>query len=210
MYRSESGSQVLAFLNKIFPPSYRPSFIAYDNSCSLLAHIFSGADEVNRNWFTTTRFIVDSFHYVTHRVTDHFCRVYCNPAPADGSQPDLVILKTDDDGIIHSTRAFNTETAEQLNSWLSAYEGPMKQMSSIRFDFVFHCLMLVYKEEIEDRIQQRADVAAGGEQGSGQEDDDIVEEEEPGNISNEDGEAPGGEEFDGGDDDLDEDDDLYM
>lgn len=157
MYRSESHSQVLKFLNKVFPPSYRPSFIGYDNACSLLGHIFSGAALDNRNWIKTTRFIVDGFHYITHRANDVLCRIHCNPAPADGSQPDLVVLKKDSNGQTHSTRAFNLETAEQFNSWVNPFEGPMEQMTNIRFDFQFHVLMLIYKERVEKRIQQKKD-----------------------------------------------------
>ncbi|KAF8164581.1 hypothetical protein K438DRAFT_2066952 [Mycena galopus ATCC 62051] len=111
-YRSESTPQVLAILNRIWAdfPTFRPSFIAYDDACDLLRHIVT--QNPNDPWLTATRFIVDAWHYIGHRATDVLCRLWCNPAPLNGSQPDLVLVEQDANGISHQTRAFNTETAE--------------------------------------------------------------------------------------------------
>ncbi|KAK7021449.1 hypothetical protein R3P38DRAFT_3312203 [Favolaschia claudopus] len=76
-------------------------------------------------------------------------------APANGSQPDLVSVKTDDNGRKHTTRAFNTETAEQLNAWLTGYEAQLRQMSDINFDFSVHVLLLLYKELVEKRVGKK-------------------------------------------------------
>ncbi|KAJ7710815.1 hypothetical protein B0H17DRAFT_1223993 [Mycena rosella] len=94
-YRSESSSQVLAILDKIWEghPEARPSFIAYDDACSLLRHIVT--QDANSQWILTTKFIVDAWHYIGHRATDILCRLWCNPAPTNGSQPDLVLLEED-------------------------------------------------------------------------------------------------------------------
>ncbi|KAJ7676707.1 hypothetical protein DFH06DRAFT_1122015 [Mycena polygramma] len=94
-------------LGELFPQS-KPSFIAYDDACSLLRHIVT--QDSNNAWLSMTKFIVDAWHYIGHRATDILCRLWCNPAPLNGSQPDLVLVEEDADG----TRAFNTET--QLNS----------------------------------------------------------------------------------------------
>ncbi len=85
----------------------------------------------------------------------HCAARYCNPAPADGSQPDLVEAKKDRDGSVHLTRAFNTETAEQLNSWLTGYEAQLRQMSDVSYDFFVHVLMMVFAETIEERIEAK-------------------------------------------------------
>jgi hypothetical protein len=69
--------------------------------------------------------IVDAWHYVGHHATDVLCRTWCNSAPANGTQLDLVISQKDDNGRVHLTRAFNSETAEQLNAWLSGFEASM-------------------------------------------------------------------------------------
>jgi len=64
----------------------------------------------------------------------------------------LVVTEVDDAGAAHTTHAFNTETAEQLNSWLDGFESQLQQMSATNYDFFIHVLMLVYKETVEDCI----------------------------------------------------------
>ncbi|KAF7358344.1 hypothetical protein MVEN_00884000 [Mycena venus] len=152
-YRSESTPQVLRFLNNTWAdhPNSRPSFLAYDNACNLLRHIVT--QDASDIWLATTKFIVDAWHYIGHQATNILCRTRCNPAPADGSQPDLVLTEEDDNGQVHQTRAFNTETAEQLNSWLNGFESQLRQMSDVNYDFFIHVLMLIYAETMEKRIQ---------------------------------------------------------
>ncbi|KAJ7481328.1 hypothetical protein B0H11DRAFT_2419421 [Mycena galericulata] len=151
-YRSESTPQVLAFLNRIWAdyPESRPSFMVYDKACELLRHI--ATQDINDFWLTSTKFIVDAWHYIGHRATDILCRTRCNPAPTNGSQPDLVLTEVDDDGVVHQTRAFNTETAEQLNSWLNGFESQLRQMTDVNYDFFIHVLMMLYGETVEKRV----------------------------------------------------------
>nr|GAT48520.1 predicted protein [Mycena chlorophos] len=87
--------------------------------------------------------------------TDLLCRVWCNPAPSNGSQPVLVEIVVDDDGRRHTACAFNTETAEQLNAWLNGYEAQLRQMTDVNYDFYVHVLMLLYKEEVERKIEKK-------------------------------------------------------
>ncbi|KAF7360932.1 hypothetical protein MSAN_01123200 [Mycena sanguinolenta] len=154
-YRSESPRQVVAILNRIWEnhPNSRPSFIAYDDACDLLRHIITQ----NRNdpWITSTKFIVDAWHYIGHRATDMLCRVWCNPAPKNGSQPDLVVVEQDANGVQHQTRAFNTETAEQLNSWLNGFETQLRHMSDVNYDFFVHVLMMIFAERVDKKVIQR-------------------------------------------------------
>jgi hypothetical protein len=79
-YRSESSSQVLAILDRIWAeyPESKPSFTAYDDTCSLLCHIVT--QDSDSTWLLTTKFIVDAWHYIGHRATDILCRLWCNPA----------------------------------------------------------------------------------------------------------------------------------
>ncbi|KAJ6529563.1 hypothetical protein DFH09DRAFT_934714 [Mycena vulgaris] len=151
-YRSESTPQVLSFLNKIWDddPQSRPSFVVYDKACDLLRHIVT--QDPNDLWIKTTKFVVDAWHYIGHQATDVLCRTRCNPAPTDGSQPDLVLAQVDDNGAVHQTRAFNTETAEQFNSWLDGFESQLQQMTDVNFDFYVHVLMLIYGEMIEKKV----------------------------------------------------------
>ncbi|KAJ7348439.1 hypothetical protein DFH08DRAFT_808179 [Mycena albidolilacea] len=124
-YRSESSPQVLKIIDKIWEsnPNSRPSFLAYDDACNLLRHIVT--QNPNSPWVHGTKLIVDAWHYIGHQASDVLCRIWCNPAPANGSQPDLISVKVDDNGRTHTTRAFNTETAEQLNAWLNGYEAQL-------------------------------------------------------------------------------------
>ncbi|KAJ7065102.1 hypothetical protein B0H15DRAFT_926043 [Mycena belliarum] len=154
-YRSESEPQVLAIMNRIwldFPES-RPGFLAYDSACDLLRHIVTQNPE--DLWLKSTKFIVDAWHYIGHRATDLLCRTRCNPAPLDGSQPDLILTVQDDNGQVHQTRAFNTETAEQLNSWLSGFEAALQQMTDVNYDFYVHVLMMIYGETLERKIEEK-------------------------------------------------------
>ena len=91
----------------------------------------------------TTRFIVDSYHYANHRATDELCRKYCNPAPTDGSAPNLVGQKVDKNGVVHDVRELNTQTCEQLNAWLGGFKSILKRMTSKNFNWFIH-VMLFY------------------------------------------------------------------
>ncbi|KAJ7732992.1 hypothetical protein B0H16DRAFT_1769700 [Mycena metata] len=155
-YRSESTPQVLTFINNVWAdyPESRPSFIVYDKACDLLRHIVT--QDIADLWLTTSKFIVDAWHYIGHQATDVLCRTRCNPAPTDGSQPDLVLTEVDEHGNSHQTRAFNTETAEQLNSWLNGFESQLRQMTDVNFDFFIHVLMMLYGENVEKRVVSKS------------------------------------------------------
>ncbi|KAJ7768812.1 hypothetical protein B0H16DRAFT_1780830, partial [Mycena metata] len=155
-YRSESTPQVLAFINQVWAdhPESRPSFVVYDKACDLLRHIVT--QNITDLWLTSTKFIVDAWHYIGHQATDVLCRTRCNPAPTDGSQPDLVLTDVDENGVPHQTRAFNTETAEQLNSWLNGFESQLRQMTDANYDFYIHVLMMLYGEKVEKRVAAKS------------------------------------------------------
>ena len=42
-------------------------------------------------------------------VTDELCRKWCNPAPTNGSAPNLVVVAYDKNGRPYYKRAFNTQ-----------------------------------------------------------------------------------------------------
>ena len=102
-----------------------------------------------------SRLIVDAFHYTTHRAQDILCRTCCNPAPTDGSQPDLLYVDPQGEGEVILRRAFNSEAAEQLNAWLTSFEAQFKQMSDVSFDFFMHSILLIYKEQREKRLMKQ-------------------------------------------------------
>ncbi|KAJ7584321.1 hypothetical protein C8J56DRAFT_892996 [Mycena floridula] len=137
-YRSESPSQVLGIINRLWEnyPQSRPSFLVYDDACDLLRHI------ATRNpqdlWITTTRFIVDAWHYIGHQATDIL-----------SSRNGMITAEST------QLRAFNTETAEQFNAWLDHFGAQLKQMTARNYDVFIHALFLVYKEMREKEISAK-------------------------------------------------------
>lgn len=106
--KAESPSNILAFLQSVYPrEESRPSYVCIDKACLLLRHIV--AQHAWSTWGKTTCFIVDSYHYTNHKTTDTLCQKYCNPAPDDGSAPNLVIVEYDKNGQPYLKRAFNTQ-----------------------------------------------------------------------------------------------------
>jgi len=107
--KSESPTNILEFLQSVYPTEEsRPNYICIDKGCNVLrTAIANGSwDAV---WKATTRFIVDTYHYTNHRKTDELCRKWCNPAPLDGSAPNLVVISKDNRGQPYFKRAFNTQ-----------------------------------------------------------------------------------------------------
>jgi hypothetical protein len=109
--RSESQTKILKFLKDTYPnKESRPDYICIDKACLVLkTSVSNGSWE---EWKQTTRLIVDAFHYTNHRVKDFLCRTYCNPAPLDGSAPNLVIEAEAKNGTKYLKRAFNTQASE--------------------------------------------------------------------------------------------------
>ncbi|KAJ6540260.1 hypothetical protein B0H10DRAFT_1639148, partial [Mycena sp. CBHHK59/15] len=52
-------------------------------------------------------------------------------------------------------RAFNTETAEQLNSWLNGFEPQLCQMSDVNYDFFVHVLLMIYGETVKEQVANK-------------------------------------------------------
>jgi hypothetical protein len=106
--KAESPTNILNFLDSVYPtPNLRPNYICIDKACMVLRTAIS-----NHSWETwqqTSRFIVDSYHYINHCTSDYLCRKWCNPAPLNGSAPNLVVVENDADGNPHYKCAFNTQ-----------------------------------------------------------------------------------------------------
>ncbi|CAK5278146.1 unnamed protein product [Mycena citricolor] len=86
-------------------------------------------------------------------------RGYVRLAVMDGKtithRPDLIRVEVDSAGRKHQTRAFNTETAEQLNSWLSGFESQLRQMTDFNYDFFVHVLFMIYSERVESQVRDK-------------------------------------------------------
>jgi hypothetical protein len=106
--KSESPTNIMKFLTSVYPtPDTRPSFICIDKACIVLKTVTN--QPTFQNWLQTTRFIVDSYHYKNHKKTDTLCQKFCNPAPEDGSSPNLVKKERAANGKVVYKRAFNTQ-----------------------------------------------------------------------------------------------------
>ena len=116
--KSESPTNILNFLESVYPTEdSRPDYISIDKACLVLrTAIVNGSWD--RIWKKSTRFIVDAYHYINHRTTDYLCRKWCNPAPLNGSAPNLVVVDTDAEGNQYYKRAFNTQVLYSLHKAL--------------------------------------------------------------------------------------------
>ena len=167
--KSESPTNILNFITSVYPtPDSLPSYICIDKACRVLRTVI-----VQNQWrwlLDTTRFIVDSYHYINHRVTDYLCRKWCNPAPQDGSAPNLVKIAIDKKGEEYLARAFNTQACEQLNAWLGGFESILKRMKPENFDWFlhvllfYHTLQVIKKQEKKERLVQLEEEDDDGEE----------------------------------------------
>ena len=91
-------TNILNFLETVYPTEEsHPDYICIDKACLVLQTAIANGSW-DANWKNTSRFIVDAYHYINHRATDYLCQKWCNPAPQDGSAPNLVVVSTDNRG----------------------------------------------------------------------------------------------------------------
>ncbi|KAF8984548.1 hypothetical protein BDQ17DRAFT_1260740, partial [Cyathus striatus] len=152
--KSESTANIMELLNMIYPiPDSRPAYICIDKACLVLCSVLKNI--LYRPWLLNSRFVVDGYHYTNHKADDDLCRTFCNPAPSDGSAPNLVIIEHDQNGQPYYKRAFNTQACEQLNSWLGGFESILKQMTVSNFNWFLHAMLVYHTQHVLDRQQQR-------------------------------------------------------
>ncbi|KAF9554025.1 hypothetical protein CPC08DRAFT_737793 [Agrocybe pediades] len=142
--KAESPTNILTFLNNVFPTEEsRPAYICIDKACMWNV------------WEKTTQFIVDSYHYTNHSNEDFLCQKYCNPAPRDGSAPNLVIAVPNADGQIVYQRAYNTQACEQLNAWLGGFESILKRMTPGNFNWFLHAMLTYHTQYMLRKISEK-------------------------------------------------------
>jgi hypothetical protein len=108
------------FLKGTFPTQYPgalPSYIFYDNNCSLMKHLRATDD----HYFDKVGLPVDVFHFkCKHSEDDIFCQLHCNPArfreliDAEGKW------------------VFNSSAAEQANVWFGKFQNVVQDMAVIK------------------------------------------------------------------------------
>jgi hypothetical protein len=154
--KSESTTNILNFLESVYQTEEsRPDYICIDKACQVLRTSVNNGSW-DRIWKDTTRFIVDTYHYINHRASDYLCRTYCNPSPGDGSAPNLVIIKYDDDGQPYAKRAFNTQVCEQLNAWLGGFAPILKRMTPGNFNWFLHAMLFYHTKHVIAQQKRKA------------------------------------------------------
>jgi len=177
--KSESPTNILNWLGELFPNrDDQPSYICIDKACQVFKTAVG-----NRNWkdwTDTTHFIVDTYHYNNHRATDAICWKWCNPAPQDGSAPNLVGERIDENGNLIQFREFNTQVCEQLNAWLAGYQSTLKRMTSKTFNWFIHTMLVYHVKYVLTKLKddELTDEESGDdeESSSSSESDDSDEE----------------------------------
>jgi hypothetical protein len=156
--KAESPTNILHFLETVYPSEHtRPDYICIDKACLVLrTAITNGSWE---SWKSTSRFIVDSYHYIGHRAEDYLCRKWCNPAPLDGSAPNLVVV-AENKGQHYYKRAFNTQACEQLNAWLGGFESILKKMTVSNFDWFLHTMLYYHTKTVLQKQQEKQEKAS--------------------------------------------------
>src|SRR6266436_1200372 len=94
----------------------------------------------------TTQFIVDSYHYINHHANNYLCHKWCNPAPLNGSAPNLVVVEHDVNGNAHYKRAFNSQACEQLNAWLGGFQPILNRMTIGNFRWFLHVMLFIHTQ----------------------------------------------------------------
>lgn len=174
--KSESPTNILQFLEAVYPTEEsRPDYVCIDKACLVLRTAISNGswDSV---WKATTRFIVDTYHYINHRADDYLCRKWCNPAPLDGSAPNLVVLDRNNHGCPYFKRAYNTQACEQLNAWLGGFESILKRMTPGNFNWFIHTMLFYHTRYVIQQQQERASANQEDDDTSDSDEDDSEEE----------------------------------
>jgi len=136
----------------------RPDYICIDKACLVLRTCVSNGSW--EEWKKTSRFVVDSYHYRNHSDNDTLCHAWCNPAPTDGSAPNLVIPTVDKNREACLKKAFNTQACEQLNAWLGGFDSILKHMVPGNFDWFLHTMLFYHTRYVlkkQDRKRENDD-----------------------------------------------------
>ena len=108
------------------------------------------------NW-KTTQFIVDSYHYIDHCTTDFLCHKWCNPAPLNGSAPNLVIVENDVNGNPHYKHAYS-QACEQLNAWIGGFLAILNRMTIDNFRWFLHVILFIQTQKVIQKQKNKEKV----------------------------------------------------
>ncbi|KAF8986094.1 hypothetical protein BDQ17DRAFT_1393700 [Cyathus striatus] len=130
--KSESPTDILRFINNVYPtPESCPAYFCIDKACVVL-HTVANQEE---------------YHELLETTSDRLCQGYCNPAPCDGSAPNLVIIDYDNDGTpYYNMLLIHRQACEQLNAWLAGFESILKRMTPSNFNWFLHTILFYHTQ----------------------------------------------------------------
>ncbi|KAF8872970.1 hypothetical protein CPB84DRAFT_1818021 [Gymnopilus junonius] len=173
--KSESPTKILNWLGSVYPTEEsRPNYLCIDKGCQVLrTSIMNGTWDL---WKRTSRITVDSYHYLNHCTSDYLCHKYCNPAPMNGSAPNLVITDVDKNGDEYLKCAFNTQACEQLNAWLGGFDSIVKRMKSGNFNWFLHSMLFYHTNQVIQKQEQKTKIQqiVGNDDDEGEEDEEMT------------------------------------
>lgn len=126
-------------------PGCQPSFIFYDDNCSLWKFL-CGLDPNSRvrKFFERIGLPVDVFHFTSkHKDTDLICQTHCNPY----NFPDLV--KAD------GSWTYNSSAAEQVNRWIKKFKGIVREMDSVAYNFFLDEMIMLRNQFIVEGLRDK-------------------------------------------------------
>ncbi|KAJ7170302.1 hypothetical protein C8R43DRAFT_1120731 [Mycena crocata] len=140
LFVSEGVTGAKVFLKATFLPEYPgaiPSYIFWDNNCSLLKHLLSSGD----HYFDNVGLPVDVFHFnCKHSEGDIFCQIHCNPARF------RELVGAD------SKWVFNSSAAEQANAWFVKYQNIVQDMPVLKYNFYLDEMIAIHNEQIAAQL----------------------------------------------------------
>jgi len=123
LFESESLSQVANFsLDLVERMPNCPSYLIFDLGCKMRTYLKNNLNQdfsERCNSLSQKHWVVDRFHFAKHIKSDVDCQTFCDPNKFTDLQD------------------VNTETCEQINSWLSRFKHTTKYMNYPRFIFFF-------------------------------------------------------------------------
>ena len=147
-FGAEKNIDVLKALDTAYPSGGRhPRVVYYDRACfvlkSLKARVLNPLIARFIVVWSTVLWIVDAFHFVCHSKTDTLCQTCCNPTKDEGPYSQLFV--TDEKGL--RVRRFNTEAAEQANSWMESFGKIVSSMHGHTHDFFLDLAVEIRNEQ---------------------------------------------------------------
>ena len=140
-FTQEGSATTASFLKKslegLMQKTKSRIVVFYDTSCILLQYLRNNRGTYD-DLLQLVRFVVDRFHFKTHKKTDNFCREYCDP-----DAPDLEGL-------------FNSSIAESTNSFINRLSGLLRVANRSFHDFLLWVALYNRNMQIVEQLKSQS------------------------------------------------------